>query len=64
MYIQKNDWLLGFLYRYMEWKINVAGLIAVKVPNVENYDASGIIHSHLDYKRKLKDIFHLINFDM
>ncbi|CRG95948.1 conserved protein, unknown function [Plasmodium gallinaceum] len=60
----KNDWLLGFLYRYMEWKINVAGLISVKVPNVENYDASGIIHSHLDYKRKLKDIFNLINFDM
>ncbi|KMZ97578.1 hypothetical protein PVNG_01315 [Plasmodium vivax North Korean] len=60
----KNDWLLGFLYRYMEWKLSVAGLIAVNVPNVENYDASGIIHSHLDYKRKLKDIFNLINFDM
>ncbi|SBT44213.1 hypothetical protein POVWA1_049430 [Plasmodium ovale wallikeri] len=60
----KNDWLLGFLYRYMEWKLSVAGLISVNVPNVENYDASGIIHSHLDYKRKLKDIFNLINFDM
>ncbi|GAW82792.1 hypothetical protein, conserved [Plasmodium gonderi] len=60
----KNDWLLGFLYRYMEWKLSVAGLIAVNVPNVENYDASGIILSHLDYKRKLKDIFNLINFDM
>ncbi|KAI4835587.1 hypothetical protein MKS88_004799 [Plasmodium brasilianum] len=60
----KNDWLLGFLYRYMEWKLSVAGLISVKVPNIENYDASGIIHSHLDYKRKLKDILNLINFDM
>ncbi|SBS89185.1 hypothetical protein PMALA_025080 [Plasmodium malariae] len=60
----KNDWLLGFLYRYMEWKLSVAGLISVKVPNIENYDASGIIHSHLDYKRKLKDILNLINFDI
>ncbi|VEV55428.1 conserved protein, unknown function [Plasmodium vinckei vinckei] len=60
----KNDWLLGFLYRYMEWKLNVAGLMPINDPGIENYDASGIIHSHLDYKRKLKDIFRLINFDM
>ncbi|SCO59600.1 conserved protein, unknown function [Plasmodium berghei] len=60
----KNDWLLGFLYRYMEWKLNVAGLMPINDPGIENYDASGIIHSHLDYKRKLKDIFSLINFDM
>ncbi|CAD2099767.1 conserved protein, unknown function [Plasmodium vinckei] len=60
----KNDWLLGFLYRYMEWKLNVAGLMPINDPSIENYDASGIIHSHLDYKRKLKDIFRLINFDM
>lgn len=60
----KNDWLLGFLYRYMEWKINVAGLIPVNAPYVENYDVSGIVTSHLDYKLKLKDIFNLIDFDM
>ncbi|SCM19643.1 conserved protein, unknown function [Plasmodium chabaudi chabaudi] len=60
----KNDWLLGFLYRYMEWKLSVAGLMPINDPGIENYDASGIIHSHLDYKRKLKDIFRLINFDM
>lgn len=60
----KNDWLLGFLYRYMEWKINVAGLMPIKVSHVENYDVSGIINSHLDYKLKLKEIFNIINFDM
>lgn len=60
----KNDWLLGFLYRYMEWKINVAGLTPVNAPYVENYDVSGIVTSHLDYKLKLKDIFNLIDFDM
>lgn len=60
----KNDWLLGFLYRYMEWKINVAGLIPINAPYVENYDVSGIVTSHLDYKLKLKDIFNLIDFDM
>lgn len=60
----KNDWLLGFLYRYMEWKISVAGLMPVNAPFVENYDVSGIITSHLDYKLKLKDIFNLIDFDM
>uniref|UniRef100_A0A7S2IA76 Uncharacterized protein n=1 Tax=Alexandrium andersonii TaxID=327968 RepID=A0A7S2IA76_9DINO len=52
-----SDWVLAFLYRYLEWGLSVAGLSEVNVPGVENVDLSGIgIAGHHDYPRHILDI--------
>ena len=45
----KNDWVLGFLYRYMEWGTYVAGLGPVELPGIEDVDATHIVQRHDDY---------------
>eukprot|EP01070_Trichotokara_eunicae_P001204 Trichotokara_eunicae@DN1625_c0_g1_i1.p1 len=58
----KGDWLLAFLFRYMEWGITVAGLSSVDVMGVENYDATGIVSNHGDYGKKVPQILEFIGF--
>lgn len=52
-----NDWVLAFLYRYLEWGVSVAGLSQVQVPGVENVNLDGLgIQGHHDYPRHIANI--------
>merc|ERR1711860_436762 len=53
-----SDWVLAFMYRYMEWGISVAGLSQVTVPGIENVNLAGLGFSgHDEYPAHLPDIF-------
>jgi len=53
-----SDFLLGVLYRYMEWGIGVAGLSPVLVPGIENINLDDLgIEGHGDYALKYEAIF-------
>ncbi|CAE7235226.1 TMCO4, partial [Symbiodinium necroappetens] len=52
-----KDWVLAFLYRYLEWGLSVAGLSQVQVPGVENVNLDGLgIQGHHDYPNHIADI--------
>ena len=58
-----SDWLLGFLSRYIEWGIHVAGLSPVNEPGVEDYDLSDIVSIHTDYPSKMNEILSRMNIN-
>lgn len=52
-----TDWVLAFLYRYLEWGIFVAGLRPVCTAGVENVDLAGLgIQGHHDFTDHMPDI--------
>jgi hypothetical protein len=57
-----KDALLGFLCRYVEWGITIAGLSPVNEDGVENVDVSNIVAGHSDYPAKSKDILEAVGF--
>ena len=60
----ESDWILAFLYRYLEWGLSVAGLSAVQVPGIENYDLSGLgIEGHEDYQTHIMSILAKMRID-
>jgi hypothetical protein len=53
----QDDWVLGFVYRggSLEW--GVAGLEKIEgVPGIENFDVSGLVSGHLQYRFVLGEI--------
>jgi len=58
-----TDWLLAFLFRYMEKRLFVAGLQPVEgIPGIENVDLTGIVQSHSDYMNKSDLILQYLGF--
>jgi hypothetical protein len=50
----KNDWVLAYLYRCMEMRLDVAGLDVVPFDGVENINIDDIIEGHNEYADKVK----------
>ncbi|ORM41285.1 putative membrane protein -like protein [Babesia sp. Xinjiang] len=60
----RHDWLLGYLYRYLDPGVTVAGLRPVISEKVENYDATDFIKTHHNYMSKISDILTLVHVDL
>ncbi|KAL8273930.1 hypothetical protein Esti_002109 [Eimeria stiedai] len=61
----RSDWLLAFLYRWMEFRLQVAGLAPVTcVPGIENVDVTGLVKSHANYPEKVPQIMSFISLEM
>ncbi|KAF2146875.1 uncharacterized protein K452DRAFT_294403 [Aplosporella prunicola CBS 121167] len=63
-----NDWILGYLFRATSGGImRVAGLAAVDVPGVENYDVTELVAGHMAYRaampRLLREVGWVVESD-
>lgn len=59
----KDDWLLAYVFRYMEWRLFVAGLQEIGgVPGVENVDLTKLVVNHSGYTNHLETIYDYIGF--
>ncbi|UKJ88859.2 hypothetical protein MACJ_002105 [Theileria orientalis] len=59
----ENDWVLAFLYRYTS-NYNVAGLAPVVHERVENYNATNLFTSHVDYLENVAKITAHLNIQL
>ena len=56
-----SDWILAFLYRFMEWGISVAGLRPVSLPGIEDIDITSVVATHNEYPLKMHEILTYMN---
>ncbi|KAF4661999.1 hypothetical protein FOZ61_002814 [Perkinsus olseni] len=57
-----SDWVLGFLYRYMEWGVKVAGLSPARgISGVENVDLGKLVERHDHYPEYLSEIMAVLD---
>jgi len=56
-----TDLALQFMYRYVEWDLQAAGLNPVHLPGVESVDLSGIVSNSSDYALQLQSILSRIS---
>ncbi|KAF4718167.1 hypothetical protein FOZ62_008959, partial [Perkinsus olseni] len=57
-----SDWVLGFLYRYMEWGVKVAGLSPARgISGVENVDLGKLVERHDHYPEYLTEIMAVLD---
>nr|PVC54357.1 hypothetical protein MACL_00003147 [Theileria orientalis] len=59
----ENDWVLAFLYRYTS-NFRVAGLAPVLHERVENYNATSLFTSHVDYLENVSKITAHLNIQL
>ncbi|UKK01236.2 hypothetical protein MACK_002049 [Theileria orientalis] len=59
----ENDWVLAFLYRYTS-NYKVAGLAPVVHERVENYNATSLFTSHVDYLENVSKITAHLNIHL
>lgn len=49
-----NDWILGYLFRATSGGImRVAGLGAIDIPGIENYDVTALVPGHMAYRKAM-----------
>ncbi|CAG9334997.1 unnamed protein product [Blepharisma stoltei] len=57
----KTDNILKYLYRASQLTEPI-GLVGIDVEGVEQFDLTGTVSGHLDYREKMDEIFHAINY--
>jgi hypothetical protein len=50
------DALLGFLCRFLEWGVHIAGIGTVDEPGIENVDVGHLLNGHSDYPAKVREV--------
>ncbi|KAJ1960645.1 hypothetical protein H4R35_007528 [Dimargaris xerosporica] len=62
----RNDWVLGFLYRYTNLSRGVvAGLMPVEgVSSIENIDISDIMDGHMSYRNYMPKLLKIVGFEV
>ena len=62
----KNDKVLKYVLRVVQFKNQPIGLSELKVENVniENYDVTGFVNGHTGYRAKMKEILQFIDYKL
>ena len=55
------DWILGFMFRFMEWGMHVAGLHPVELIGIEDVDLSNFIKTQNDYAENMQNILNYLD---